>query len=132
MNVFRPSQLVLDFAAPVPVMLWIYGGGFLEGVSTIYNASEIIVQSVVRVGFPCTRHVSAWADHALQGTPVVYVSFNYRVGPFGFPQGTEADKLGAVNLGLKDQLAAISWVQKHISAFGGDPTKVCAIFHVSG
>ena len=37
----------------------------------------------------------------------------------------EADELGAVNLGLKDQLAALSWVQKHIGAFGGDPTKVC-------
>ena len=55
---------------------------------------------------------------------MVYVSINYRVGPFGFPQGTEAGQLGAVNLGLRDQLAAISWVQKHISAFGGDPTKV--------
>ena len=49
---------------------------------------------------------------------------NYRLGPFGFPQGTEAGQLGAVNFGLRDQLAAISWVQKHISAFGGDPTKV--------
>ena len=54
----------------------------------------------------------------------MYVSINYRLGPFGFPQGTEAGHLGAVNLGLRDQLAAISWVQKHISAFGGDPTKV--------
>ncbi|KAI1795283.1 extracellular triacylglycerol lipase precursor [Ganoderma leucocontextum] len=106
-NVFRPSELVLALGSPVPVMLWIYGGGFLEGVSTVFNASEIIVQSVVR------------------GTPVIYVSINYRVGPFGFPQGTEADQLGAVNLGLKDQLAAISWVQKHIRAFGGDPTKAC-------
>nr|VWO94947.1 Carboxylic ester hydrolase (EC [Ganoderma boninense] len=105
-NIFRPSELVLAAEGPVPVMLWIYGGGFLEGVSTVFNASEIIVQSVAR------------------GTPVVYVSFNYRVGPFGFPQGSEADQLGVVNLGLKDQLAAISWVQKHIGAFGGDPTKI--------
>ncbi|PIL26441.1 hypothetical protein GSI_12199 [Ganoderma sinense ZZ0214-1] len=105
-NIFRPSELVLSLEGPVPVMLWVYGGAFLEGVSSDFNASEIVIQSVVR------------------GTPVVYVSFNYRVGPFGFPQGSEADQLGAVNLGLKDQLAAISWVQKHISAFGGDPTKI--------
>ena len=59
-----------------------------------------------------------------QGTPVVYVSINYRVGPFGFPQGAEAERLGALNLGLKDQLTALSWIQKHISAFGGDPNKV--------
>ena len=58
-NVFRPSELVLGFAAPVPVMLWIYGGSFLEGVSSVFNASEIIVQSVVRVRFACTRDVVA-------------------------------------------------------------------------
>ena len=126
-NVFRPSESVLAAEGPVPVMMWIYGGGFLEGVSTVFNASEIIVQSVLRVRFPSLSDAAAArADRAIQGTPVVYVSFNYRVGPFGFPQGSEADQLGAVNLGLKDQLAAISWVQKHISAFGGDPTKVCS------
>ncbi|KAM5532515.1 hypothetical protein V8D89_013802 [Ganoderma adspersum] len=106
LNVFRPSESVLSSQTLVPVMIWIYGGGFRKGSSSSFNANEIIAQSVLR------------------GTPVVYVSFNYRVGPFGFPQGTEAGQLGAVNLGLKDQLAAISWVQKHISAFGGDPTKI--------
>ena len=52
MNIFRPPELVLAAEGPVPVMLWIYGGGFLEGVSTVFNASEIIVQSVLRVRFP--------------------------------------------------------------------------------
>ncbi|KAI0753752.1 Alpha/Beta hydrolase protein [Fomes fomentarius] len=47
-----------------------------------------------------------------------------RIGPFGFPQGSEADQKGALNLGLKDQLAGLRWVQSHISAFGGDPTKI--------
>ena len=59
MNIFRPSELVLAAEGLVPVMLWIYGGGFLEGVSTVFNASEIIVQSVLRVRFPCTRDVAA-------------------------------------------------------------------------
>ena len=40
MNIFRPSELVLAAEGLVPVMLWIYGGGFLEGVSTVFNASE--------------------------------------------------------------------------------------------
>ena len=101
----------------------IYGGGFLEGVSTVFHASEIIVQSVLRVRFLSLHDAAAArANRAIQGTPVVYVSLNYRVGPFGFPQGSEANQLGAENLGLKDQLAAISWVQKRISDFGGDPT----------
>ena len=43
-----------------------------------------------------------------KGTPVIYVNFNYRVGPLGFPQGSEAVQEGALNLGLKDQLTALS------------------------
>ncbi|PIL26547.1 hypothetical protein GSI_12305 [Ganoderma sinense ZZ0214-1] len=106
LNVYRPSESLLSNETLAPVMLWIYGGGFAGGVTSVYTANNIIAQSVLRE------------------TPVLYVSINYRVGPFGFPQGTEAGQLGAVNLGLRDQLAAISWVQKHISAFGGDPTKI--------
>jgi carboxylesterase type B len=55
---------------------------------------------------------------------VIYVSFNYRLGPLGFPQGQEADNRGALNLALRDQLAALEWVQLHIGAFGGDKDKV--------
>lgn len=68
-----------------------------------------------------------WAyQHLLtvQGTPIIYASFNYRVGPFGFPQGSEAAKRGALNLGLKDQIVALEWIQANIASFGGDPSKV--------
>ncbi|KAM5539590.1 hypothetical protein V8D89_006699 [Ganoderma adspersum] len=106
LNVYRPSESLLSNDTLVPVLLWIYGGSFVSGATTAYPANNIIARSVLR------------------GTPIVYVSINYRLGPFGFPQGTEAGQLGAVNLGLRDQLAAISWVQKHINAFGGDPTKI--------
>ncbi|KAJ7794023.1 hypothetical protein B0H14DRAFT_2186888, partial [Mycena olivaceomarginata] len=59
-----------------------YGGGFDEDASVIYNGSVIIAQSVPR------------------GIPViyVYVNFNYRLGPLGFPQGQEADNRGVLNL----------------------------------
>jgi len=53
------------------------------------------------------------------------VSINYRLGPLGFPQGPEAVKRGALNLGLHDQRVALEWVQKNIAGFGGDPRKVC-------
>jgi len=50
---------------------------------------------------------------------------NYRLGPLGFPQGPEAVRRGALNLGLHDQRVALEWVQKNIASFGGDPRKVC-------
>ena len=60
-----------------------------------------------------------------QGTPILYVSINYRLGPLGFPQGPEAVKRGVLNLGLHDQWTALEWVQVNIASFGGDPRKVC-------
>ena len=49
---------------------------------------------------------------------------NYRLGPLGFPQGSEALSKGALNLGLKDILLGLEWVQNNIGAFGGDNQKV--------
>ncbi|KAJ7745866.1 Alpha/Beta hydrolase protein, partial [Mycena maculata] len=80
--------------------------------SYLENASTIVSESVLR------------------GTPVIYVNFNYRLGPLGFPQGLEADKKGALNLALKDQLTALEWVQLNIGTFGGDKEK-CRLNHTS-
>ncbi|KAJ7878004.1 extracellular triacylglycerol lipase precursor [Mycena olivaceomarginata] len=84
----------------------IYGGGFVGGQASTANASLIVAQSVAR------------------GTPIIFINFNYRLGPLGFPQGQEAGASGAVNLGIKDQFAALQWVQLHIESFGGDKDKV--------
>ncbi|KAJ7639770.1 extracellular triacylglycerol lipase precursor [Mycena polygramma] len=103
-NVFRPSNLPAD--ASLPVMFWAYGGGFVGGSAGQYDASEIVAQSVNR------------------GTPIIYVSFNYRLGPLGFPQSSEAFQKGSLNLGIHDQMACLQWVQRFIAKFGGDPSKV--------
>jgi hypothetical protein len=63
---------------------------------------------------------------SFEGTPVVYVSFNYRLGPLGFPTGEEASAKNALNLGLRDQLAALQWIQDNIAVFNGDKSKVCS------
>ena len=63
----------------------------------------------------------------IQGTPIIYINFNYRLGPLGFPQGKDAVAHGATNLGLKDIFVAFEWVQRNIAAFGGDPRKVSAL-----
>ncbi|KAJ7454080.1 esterase 1, partial [Mycena galericulata] len=104
-NIFRPAGVLSDASLPVVSTIQ-YGGGFADGGSAPYNASIIVAQSVAR------------------GTPIIYVSFNYRLGPLGFSQGSEAFRSGILNLGLRDQLTCLEWVQSSIGAFGGDPSKV--------
>ncbi|KAJ7206513.1 extracellular triacylglycerol lipase precursor [Mycena pura] len=119
-NVLRPSGI--SSKAKLPVVSYeirqqscsVYGGGFDMGDASIYNGSFIVAQSVAR------------------GTPVIYVNFNYRLGPLGFPQGQEADNRGALNLGLRDQIAALQWVQKNIEIFGGDKDKVTVFGESAG
>ncbi|KAI0319091.1 Alpha/Beta hydrolase protein [Amylostereum chailletii] len=104
LNIIRPKQS--SNATSLPVLLWIFGGAYVQGDSSLYNGTSIVTRSLAR------------------DTPVVFVSINYRLGPWGFPQGIAATKKGALNLGLKDQILAMQWVQQNIAAFGGDPTKV--------
>ncbi|KAF8893075.1 Alpha/Beta hydrolase protein [Infundibulicybe gibba] len=84
-----------------------YGSGFIKGASNLYNGSALVAQSVAR------------------GTPIIYVNFNYRLGPLGFPQGEEGGSRA-------DQLAALEWVQHNIGVFGGDKTKVTVFGESAG
>jgi len=64
----------------------------------------------------------------IRNANVVFVSFNYRLNVFGFLalrvlSSTDAHGSSG-NYGLTDQMAALRWVQQHISSFGGDPSKV--------
>lgn len=111
-NILRPSGI--SHNASLPVLFWVYGGGFYEGSASLYNGSAIVAQSVLR------------------GTPVIYVNFNYRLGPLGFPQGKEAADRENLNLGIKDELAALEWVQQNIGAFGGDKKKVTVFGESAG
>ncbi|KAF8154292.1 esterase 1 [Crassisporium funariophilum] len=109
LNIFRPAGLSAN--AKLPVMFWIYGGRLLPdhllvGAASLYNGTGIVTHSVAR------------------GTPVIFVSVNYRVGPLGFPQGVEAGQRKALNLGLQDQMVGLQWIQNNIAQFGGDKSKV--------
>jgi para-nitrobenzyl esterase len=89
-----------------PVMVWIFGGAYTEGAgSSRHNDGE-----------------------ALARKGVVLVTFNYRLGPFGFfshPELTkESGHNASGNQAILDALAALTWVQKNIAAFGGDPANV--------
>ena len=92
--------------ARLPVMVWIYGGGFQNG-----SASEAIYR-----GDYLARH------------GVIVVGINYRVGMMGFfahPALTaESPHHASGDYGLMDMIAALGWVQRNIPAFGGDPGRV--------
>ncbi|KAG1727058.1 Alpha/Beta hydrolase protein [Suillus paluster] len=104
LNVIAPAN-----ASPgsnLPVVIWIFGGGFESGDTSTYDGSSIV-------------------DKAIDlNVPAVYVSMNYRLTALGFLASEEVKQAGVGNLGLQDQRQAMIWVQKYISAFGGDPTKV--------
>jgi para-nitrobenzyl esterase len=93
-------------AARAPVMVWIHGGGFVNGSGTaaLYDGSAL----------------------ARQG--VVVVTLNYRLGRFGFfahpalAAGPQGEASG--NYGLMDIIAALGWVRDNIDRFGGDPGQV--------
>ncbi|MGY5955654.1 carboxylesterase/lipase family protein [Kosakonia sp. BK9b] len=98
-NVWRPDEE----SDHLPVMVWIYGGGYVNGGSSpaVYSG-----QAFARQG-------------------IVFVSFNYRVGRFGFfAHPALAGESLRGNYGLMDQLAALRWVQQNIQAFGGDKNNV--------
>jgi para-nitrobenzyl esterase len=103
LNVWSP---VRPKGTRLPVMVWIYGGGFTNG-----SASMPLY----------------WGDR-LARKGVVVVTFGYRVGPFGFlahPELTrESPHHCSGNYGFLDQVAALRWVHRNVAAFGGDPSRV--------
>ena len=103
LNVWTPAH---PAAAKLPVMVWIYGGGFQIG-----STSQ-----------------TAYDGEALASQGVVLVSINYRLGMFGFlahsALGQESPHGASGNYGLLDMVAALEWVKRNIGAFGGDPGNV--------
>ncbi|KAI0052207.1 carotenoid ester lipase precursor [Auriscalpium vulgare] len=104
LNVVAPSGATPT--SNLPVVIWIFGGGFEIGGTATYDGSSVVGRSIDL------------------GQPVVFVSMNYRLAAYGFLAGKEVKEAGVGNLGLQDQRLAMRWVQKYIRNFGGDPSKV--------
>ncbi|KAH9926264.1 carotenoid ester lipase [Epithele typhae] len=104
LNVIVPEHV--KPGAKLPVVAYIFFSGFQFSGS--YNVDgRIMVNKSVEIG-----------------EPVVWVSMNYRVGPYGFLPGKEIKEAGVGNLGLQDQRQALRWIQQYIHLFGGDPERV--------
>jgi para-nitrobenzyl esterase len=102
LNIWTPAKSASD---RLPVMVWIYGGGFVGGGTPIpqYNGTNLAKKGVL------------------------LVSVGYRLGPFGFlahPELTAEQHGHSGNYGLLDQIAGLRWVKRNIAAFGGDPNRV--------
>ncbi|XP_059188207.1 acetylcholinesterase-like [Centropristis striata] len=104
LNIWSPRANKTQPKPPplAPVLVWIYGGGFIQGTSSldIYDGRFLT-----------------------KSEGVVVVSMNYRLGAFGFLSLPDNKNIQS-HSGLLDQRLAFQWVANNIAAFGGDPTKV--------
>lgn len=121
LNIWRPTEATPE--SPLPVMVWIYGGGNSLGEASTYSGQYL-------------------AD----AHNVVVVNFNYRMGPLGWfslPQMHASRDAEAVedtriaetrsgNYGTLDQINALRWVNQNILAFGGDPENVMVFGESAG
>lgn len=83
------------------VLIWIYGGGYMSGTSTLDVYDALILAAT---------------------NDIIVASVNYRVGAFGFLYLNDEDAPG--NMGLYDQALAIKWIKDNIRSFGGDPNSL--------
>jgi para-nitrobenzyl esterase len=100
LNIWAPAS-----GQKLPVVVWIYGGGFTVGSASMAN----------------------YSGEGLAAKGVVRVNIAYRVGALGFlahPELTQEGGGHSGNYGLMDQIAGLKWVQRNIAAFGGDPGNV--------
>ncbi|KXJ87369.1 Alpha/Beta hydrolase protein [Microdochium bolleyi] len=87
----------------LPVAVYMHGGAFNRGNAAMHNSGAMV----------------GWSAE-----PFICVSFGYRIGALGFLPSALSKKEGAVNLGLKDQICLMEWVQENIGFFGGDKDQV--------
>jgi para-nitrobenzyl esterase len=105
LNVWTPSEKP---QSPMPVMVWIHGGGFIVGQNSYFPEE---------------------GARLAQRQKVVVVAPNYRLGIFGFLThealaAEDPAHASSGNYGIMDQTAALRWVRDNIAAFGGDPDNV--------
>jgi para-nitrobenzyl esterase len=110
LNVWTPAN---SANAKIPVIVWIHGGGFTGGSTSI----------------------SMYDGTGFAKKGVVLVSLAYRLGPYGFmahPDLSRESGHGSGTYGIQDLIAGLQWVKANISAFGGDPGNVTIFGHSAG
>lgn len=100
-NIFRPPGA--NDSSKLPVALYLHGGAFNRGSASMHDTASMV----------------GWSQK-----PFIGVSFGYRIGALGFLPSTLSAEEGVLNLGLKDQICAMEWVQDNIGFFGGNKGNV--------
>ncbi|KAF1932520.1 acetylcholinesterase precursor [Didymella exigua CBS 183.55] len=103
-NVFRQAQH--SHVSDLPVAVYFHGGAFNRGNAAMHDTASMV----------------GWSE-----LPFVGVSFGYRIGALGFLPSKLSATEGALNLGLKDQICLLEWVEENIRHFGGDKNNVTLI-----
>lgn len=116
LNIWKPENVEQRDGKQLPVLVWVYGGGF------IFGSSSIPINDGARLA---------------SKTGCIVVSITYRVGVFGFLGSRQLAKEegnadGTGNYGLWDLLAGFEWIQNKIVAFGGDANNVTAFGESAG
>ncbi|RJP33077.1 MAG: carboxylesterase family protein [Actinobacteria bacterium] len=111
LNVWSPAG---DQSERLPVMVWLHGGAFQLGAGSLAN----------------------YDGHRLAGKGAIVVTVNYRLGPLGFLAhpllSRESPHGSSGNYGLLDQIEALKWVRRNISAFGGDEERITVFGESAG
>ncbi|KAF2856865.1 alpha/beta-hydrolase [Plenodomus tracheiphilus IPT5] len=107
-NIIRPAGFNDSEAAKLPVAVWIHGGSYQVGTSSLpnYNLTYIVQRSVEI------------------GQPIIATSINYRKGGWGMLYSREIQGTGQTNLALRDMRQGLAWIQENISSFGGNKSHV--------
>ncbi|KAH9907330.1 Alpha/Beta hydrolase protein [Xylariomycetidae sp. FL2044] len=118
LDLYVPGKAIGNPSMKLPVVVYIYGGAYAFGSKDslmpdlpFYDGTGLVAQS---------------------SNNMIFVTMNYRVGAYGFLDGTTMEKEGTPNAGLWDQRAAFQWVRDYISLIGGDPTRVTAMGESAG
>ncbi|GJJ07648.1 hypothetical protein Clacol_001852 [Clathrus columnatus] len=109
MNIWGPSNFTNQ--SKIPIFFWLSGGAYIRKANPNYNGTGLVAST---------------------GNNMIFISINYRVGPFGFLASEQVRANGNLNAGLYDQRTALEWVQDHITKFGGDPNRVVIVGESAG
>jgi carboxylesterase type B len=118
LDVYVPAKALKNPSIKLPVVVYIYGGGYVLGSKDTYQ--------------PLLPFYDGSGLMGQSGNNMIFVTLNYRLGAFGWLAGTSMEKDGLPNAALWDQRAVFEWVRNYISLVGGDPGQVTAMGESAG